>query len=287
MSQLTNLNITTVAFVHRGANRKKFFLTKSDGNRSPNKKGDEMNKVIKTALQALMKLDEHKKSSVEKLLEALKADETVVKLKLSDEDFAEVKTDIEFFKSLAPAAPAADPASGAEPEPAPAAKSDKETIADLLKSVDGLQKTLEGQTKHLRLIEIRKHLTDKAPFAAIDVKKEAELIYELEGTNPAAATKMLDHFERTSVILERSGVLDEIGSSLPGNDALVPGSELLSEIATSRDKLLKSEDGLTPQREIDAIVNIMKSKGPDFYNQYVENHHQNARSGGRRLRAVE
>ena len=71
MPQLTNMNITAVAFVQRGANRKKFFLTKSAGNHAPNKnnegKGDEMNKVIKTALQALMKSDEHKESKTDSI----------------------------------------------------------------------------------------------------------------------------------------------------------------------------------------------------------------------------
>ena len=285
MAQLANLSITAVAFVHRGANRKKFFLTKSDVNRGHSSKGDEMNKIIKKALQALMKSEEHKNSSADQLLTALKADEAVVKLKLSDEDFVVVKEDIEFFKSLSGSG---DPAPSPAPAPAPAdGNSDAQTIINLQKSVTSLQKTLEGQTKHLRMIEIRKQLADKAPFAAIDIEKEAELIYDLENSNPEAAKKMLDHFERTSTLLERSGVLNELGSSLPGNDSLVPGSELISEIAAGREELRKSDDGLTPQREIDVIVNLVKSKGPEYYDQYVSDHHYNARVGGRRLRVVE
>ena len=245
-----------------------------------------MNKVIKTALQTLMKSDEHKESTTDQLLTALKADKVVEKLKLTDEDFSEVKQDIEFFKSLAPAAPAA--AATGDPEPTPDInKSDKQIIADLQKSVGVLTKTLEGQTKNLRLIDIRKHLTEKAPFAAIDIKKEAELIFELEGANPEAAKKMLEHFERTSTILERSGMLEELGSSLPGNDSLAPGSELLSEITASREELRKSKDGLTPQGELDAIVNLVKSKGADYYNKYVSDHYHNVRSGGRRMHAVD
>ena len=283
MAQLANLSITAVAFVHRGANRKKFFLTKSDVNRGHSSKGDEMNKIIKKALQALMKSEEHKNSSADQLLTALKADEAVVKLKLSDEDFVAVKEDIEFFKSLSGApdpepAPAADPAGG---------NGDAQTIINLQKSVVSLQKTLEGQTKHLRMIEIRKQLAEKAPFAAIDIEKEAELIYDLENSNPEAAKTMLDHFKRTSTLLERSGVLNELGSSLPGNDSLVPGSELISEIAAGREELRKSDNGLTPQREIDVIINLVKSKGPEYYDQYVSDHHYNARVGGRRLRVVE
>ena len=80
--------------------------------------------------------------------------------------------------------------------------------------------------------------------------------------------------------MERSGVLNELGSSLPGNDSLVPGSELISEIAAGREELRKSDDGLTPQREIDVIVNLVKSKGPEYYDQYVSDHHYNARVGG-------
>lgn len=243
-----------------------------------------MNKVIKTALQTLMKSDEHKESTTDQLLTALKADKVVEKLKLTDEDFSEVKQDIEFIKSLAPAAPAADPP---DSDPAPTQKSETQTIADLQKSVEALQKTLEGQTKNLRLIDIRKHLTEKAPFAAIDIKKEAELIFELEKANPEAAKKMLDHFERTSTILERSGMLEELGSSLPGNDSLAPGSEILSEIAASREELRKSEGGLTPQGELDSIVTLVKSKGAEYYNKYVSDHYQNARAGGRRLHAVD
>ena len=285
MAQLVGLNVTAVAFVHRGANRKKFFLTKSK--HKPNDgglKGDEMNKVIKEKLQALMKSDEHKDSSADKLLEALKADEAIKKLELSDEDFVEVKQDIEFFKSLAPAAPAA---------PEKTEKSNvnngdvkDETITDLQKSVKSLTETLEKQQDQLRLTEIRRHLAEKAPYAPIDVKQESELILTLEKTSSDAAKRTLEQFERTSAIIERTGALEELGTSFGGSDSPVAGSEVMAEISKGREDLEKSEKGLTPQGEIEMITRIMKSKGNTYYDQYVLDHRNRSRTGGLSLRAV-
>ena len=301
MSQLVGLNVTTVAFVHRGANRKKFFLTKStDAEISKEVKGEQMHKVIKTALQTLMKSDEHKESSTDQLLEALKADEVIKKLELSEEDFGEVKEDIEFFKSLTPEA-AADPKKKADPKDDPKKKaasngnsndngddpSKDQIIADLQKSVTTLLDTVDEERKIRRTNDIRKHLIEKAPYAPVDPVKEAELIFSLEKTNPDAAKHQLEQYERTSVLLERSGALDEIGSALPGSNALLPNQELTAEITKGREDLQKSDKGLTPQGEIDMISQIVKGKGKGFYDQYMANHRQLARSGGLNLRAVD
>ena len=140
-----------------------------------------MNKIIKNSSSStyeVWRAQEH--ARLINYSRLLKADEAVEKLKLSDEDFVEIKKDIEFFKSLS-----GDPAPEPAPAPAPAdGNTDAQTIINLQKSVVSLQKTLEGQTKHLRMIEIRKQLAEKAPFAAIDIEKEAELIYDLENSNP-------------------------------------------------------------------------------------------------------
>ena len=296
MSQLVGLNVKTVAFVHRGANRKKFFLTKStDATNSGKTEGEKVNKVIKTALQALMKSDAHKESTTDQLLEALKADEAVKKLELSEDDFKEVKADIEFFKSMSdPATPAdpVDPAAGddpadpADPEPKSAADKDK-VISDLQKSVSTLTDRLEKTEKSRRIGDIEKFLRTKAPYAPIDVKKEAELIFALEKTNPNAAKNQLEQHERVSTLLKDSDVLDEVGSALPGNESLLPSQELIAEITKAREDLVtKSDKAVTPEDEIAMISRIVKSKGSTFYDQYVADHRRVSR-GGQNMHMVE
>ena len=73
-----------------------------------------MHEVIRKELQTLMQSADHKASSVDKLIETLKASEVIKKLVLSDEDFVEVKKDIEMIKSLSPS-----PAPSPSPSPTP------------------------------------------------------------------------------------------------------------------------------------------------------------------------
>ena len=291
MSQLANLNVTAVAFVQRGANRKTFFLTKSaDQNQNTHvtKKGVEMNEVIRKELQTLMKSADHKDSSVEKLITALKASEVVKKLELTDEDFTELTKDVELIKSLT-APPAADPASNgtgtgtgtgdgnANGDGAGdgVAKSKDQVILDLQKSVEDLAKTLETQNENSRISEIKKTLEDRAPYAPIDVAKEAKLIFKLEKVDADSAKGLLENFERISVAMAASGSYQEIGSSAEGDDSVM--AEVASDVTKAVDDLEKTEKGDTPERTIASITKLMKKKGAGFYDQYVHEHRQRAR----------
>ena len=288
MSQLVNLNVTAVAFVQRGANRKKFFLTKSAGEQEAVKKDKGevkiMHEVIRKELQTLMKSAEHKDSSTAKVVEALKKVEVIKKLELADEDFVEVEKDIELIKTLSGSdpTPAADP--DADPDADPNAdgnpnsdvnKSDKETIADLQKSVTDLTKTLKAQTEAGRLSDIKKSLEDRAPHAAIDVEKEAKLILKLEKIDKDAAESMIERFEQASKILASSSLYEETGSSAEGDESVM--AEVVSDVTKVVEELEKTEKGDTPERQVKSITQLMKKKGAGFYDQYVREHRQRAR----------
>ena len=283
MSQLVNLNVTAVAFVQRGANRKKFFLTKSaDQNQELNKRrgkrGKKMNEVIRKELQTLMKSADHKDSSVEKLVTALKASEVVKKLELTDEDFTEVTKDVELIKSLtspAPADPPADPPAANGDVNGDVKKDKDQVIVELQKSVADLAKTIETQNENLRISEIKKTLEERAPHAPIDIEKESKLIFKLEKTDADSAKSLIENFERISVAMAASGAYNEIGSSAEGDDSVM--AEVASDVVKTVEELEKTEKGDTPERTVASITKLMKKKGAGFYDQYVAEHRQRAR----------
>ena len=206
MAQLVNLSVNAVAFVQRGANRKKFFLTKSAGNNQSEGVRKTMHEVIRKALQLLMKSEDHKDSSVDDLIKALKGSEVIKKLDLSDEDFVEVRKDIELVKSLS--APVETPAPTTETStdpPTPIEKKDQ-IITDLQKSVSDLTKTLTEQQESMRLDVIKTSLKKRAPFAPIDVEKEAKLLLKLEKVDKDAADRLIESFEQSSKVLASSDI---------------------------------------------------------------------------------
>lgn len=286
MSQLVNLKVTAVAFVQRGANRKTFFLTKSaDHSQKLNqkRKGEEMNEVIRKELQTLMKSADHKDSSVEKLIEALKASEVVKKLELTDEDFTEITKDVELIKSLSAPADVKDVKKDGDTKKDGDVKDVKkdgntdkdQIIIELQKSVGDLAKVLETQTENLRLSDIKQTLEKRAPYAPIDVEKEAKLILKLEKLDAEAAKSMIERFEQISTVMASSGAYNEIGSSADGDDSVM--AEVATDVAKDLEALEKSDKGDTPDRIVASVTKLMKKKGAGYYDQYVSEHRQRAR----------
>lgn len=287
MGFLKNLRVKKVSFVKRGANRRKFLLLKSedvfnDGDRIA-KGGNQMHELVKAKVMEIL----NKEQDPEKVIALLKADKDIENLQLSDEDFSEVKTSVEFSKALQPEKkePPAKKEESAKKEPvkkeAPEGDSSPEledVVAKLalvteslaksdMRSVE-LTKKIEKQARDNSRREILKWLHLECPYLPADLEKTADEILTLQDVSESAAKTLKDGLQAASAALSNSDVFDEAGTGGAGQtNGRLPGSSLIKEIQEAQAEVKKSGDKVN---QVELIRSIVASKGRNNYLLYRE-----------------
>lgn len=289
MGFLKNLRVKKVSFVRRGANRRKFLLLKSaedvinnDGDQQKHKE-ELMQKLVKERVMEILKSEQ----DPTKVIELLKADKDIENLQLSEEDFAEVQTSVEFFKALLPEkkeppVKKEEPKSKEEPVKKEGSENGSIKLEDVLAKLatvteslakshtvqEGLAEKLEKQEHDNNRREILKWLHLECPYLPVEFNKTADEILKLQDVSKSAAQVMKDGLQAASAALSNSDVFDEVGTGGPGRpNGHIPGSELLKEIKEAQAEVKKSGEKVD---QIELIRSIVTSKGRNSYLSYRE-----------------
>ena len=139
-------------------------------------------------------------------------------------------------------------------------------------NIEKLEKRLATQEDQRKTQEVTDWIKKNARFAVEAVDETAKQIVALEKTSEDAAKTFKKSLEKTSKLLEKSDVLDPIGSDQPGDPTSVSG--LIAEVDTARAK--SSAESKTS--EITEVNKTMREqKNADIYKQYRKNFRNKSR----------
>jgi len=268
MSFLQNLSVKKVSFVRRGANKRKFLLLKSEDVINHDQiKEEEMQELVKAKVMEILKSEQ----DPTKVVALLKADKEIEGLELTDEDFTEVQTSIEFLKAIPPTPPVKKEEPKPKEEPKSVEKSDEGIqLAEVVKQMASMTTALESsnaankamaeklekQEKDIARRDIVKWLTINCPYLPADVQKTADEILLIQEQSESAAQIMKDSLQRTSAALQNSDAFGETGNGSEGQiGPKIPGSALLKEIKEKMAEVKKSGDEVDEPAIIRSIVN--------------------------------
>jgi hypothetical protein len=261
---LTDLKVTKVSFVKRGANKRQFFLAKSadfveEGAVKPINKpgGAKMRPEIKVKLGEILK----KERDAESICALLKEDAV---LKVTDEELSEVKD----FVGLIPPLQKVEPA----PEAALLAKAQ----ADAKKAEEdnrSLQARLAKIEEDNHNKTVSEWVEKECPYLNMTTADAASQIVKAEKVDPETAESLKKSFKSTSDALRISQLTKELGRN--GEEGLDPvGGNVVAEVVKKTQELKKGSDA----KSSDIIMAAIKDVGAARYENYRKEFNRRART---------
>jgi len=262
---LRDLQVKKVSFVRRGANRRVFFLAKSDDaddaagvvNNHNSGGAIKMRPEIKAKLGEILKTER----DLEKVCALLKGDAA---LKATEDEITEVRD----FMSLMP--PPDDSALKKAQEDAKKAADDAKKAADEKQALEARLNKIE-EDRHRD--EIKKWVDTECPHLNMTTNDAVEKILKAEKVDNETAEALKASFKATSDALRTSVAMREIGNDGESHDPIA--GNLVAEVSKSADEIRKSDRGV---KRSEAVIDAIKSIPGQRYEAYRREFNHRART---------